>query len=92
MSLGGGLQSIPAPSPRSATTHKNTLMVGWQGHGGGRGQGRAAFHPPPPVRVATSGHQFQLTDPISQSWGEVAEGRAQGGSRVPLLYLITIIV
>lgn len=47
---------------------------------------------PPPVRVATSGHQFQLTDPISQSWGGVAEGRAQGGSRVPLLYLITIIV
>lgn len=69
-------------------------MAGWQGPGGGRGQGRAAFSdapPPPQPGVATPCHQFQLADPITQSWG-VAEGRAQGGSWVPLLYLITIIV
>lgn len=88
-----GVSSPFLPAPLSLSpTHRNTLMVGWQGHGEGRGQERAAFSdPPPPPGVATSCHQFQLADPITQSWG-VAEGRAQGGSWVPLLYLITIIV
>lgn len=61
--------------------------------GGGK-EGCFPNHPPPQLGVATSCHQFQLTDPITQNWGwgGLAEGRAQGGSLVPLLYLITIIV
>ena len=82
------------PAPLSLPpTHRNTLMAGVRGmeKGGGK-KGLLFLTTPPQPGVATSCHQFQLADPITQSWGEVAEGRTQGGSWVPLLYLITIIV
>lgn len=63
----------------------------WRREGVSKQQQLFSDAPPPQPGVATPCHQFQLTDPITQSWG-VAEGRAQGGSWVPLLYLITIIV
>lgn len=90
--MGVSGQFLPAP-PLCHPPTGNTLMVGVGGteKGGGK-TGLLFLTPPPQPGVATSCHQFQLADPITQSWGEVAEGRTQGGSWVPLLYLITIIV